>query len=218
MPLGALSTGVKALDDLVGGTSFAEFFGKWETVNLLAHRFIVENSGEVEVLLTQNFGALDTQLLRRMGKNLGKRPEAEIARSFSLVSTVELLRGALDSEPAVAAVVDPYLFAPKDWRGYGLLTPITAAMRQLATRKPVVVFNRATQFGSQVPEGGEYHHSSIPVIVELTATPKALLATLLKHPASPPRRVWAPVAELYGERVGSVGCQTLLTDWQGRGG
>ncbi len=215
MPTLLLSTGLSALDELVGETDFLEFFGKWDTVNLLAHRFIVEHSGEVEVLLTQNFGAFDTYLLRRMGKNLGKRPEAEIARAFSLPSTVELLEGALSSDAPVAAVVDPYLFAPSDWRSYHLLTPITAALRHLAHTKPVVVFNRVTQFGKNVPEGGEYHLHTVPVLVEVSATPKAMLACLIKHPASPARRVWLPYPEIYGERVGRTGVQRALTEWGG---
>jgi hypothetical protein len=213
-----LSTGVKGLDELLSGASFAEFFGEWGSINLLAHRFVVEHSGEVEVLLTQNFGALDTYLLKRLGRNLGKKPEAEVARSFGLDSTVELIRGAIDSAAHVAAVVDPYLFSPKDWSRYDLLIPITAALRELATKKCVAIFNRASQFSSRRPEGGEFHHSSVPVIVQITATPKALNADLVKHPWSPQRRIWFTYAEVYGERVSGPGKQTLLSEWADHGG
>jgi hypothetical protein len=219
MSADVLSTGVKGLDELLSGASFAEFFGEWGTINLLAHRFVVEHSGEVEVLLTQNYGSLDTYLLKRLGRNLGKKPEAEVARSFGLDSTVELIKGAFESAPPVAAVVDPYLFAPKRWSRYDLLVPITAALRQLANKKCVAIFNRATQFGSKKPEGGEFHHSSIPVIVQVSpATPAAMNADLVKHPWSPQRRIWFTYAEVYGERISGPGKQTLLSEWTNHGG
>ncbi len=212
------STGVRALDEMVGALPFVEFFGDWEAVKLLLHRFIVEHSGALEILITQEFGALDTTTLRRLGRNLGVRPEATLSRSFSLQSTVELLRGALATEASVAAVVDPYLYAPSDPSGYGELTPITAALRALGGRKAVAVFNRISRFGRRAPEGGTYHHHSIPVIVELSANAAAVSARIVKHPSLPPRRVLFSYAEIYGERVRGPGQQTRLTAWTGLGG
>ncbi len=209
------STGVRALDEMIGDLPFVEFFGDWEVVKLLFHRFIVEHSGEIEVLLTQEFGALDTTALRRLSRNLGVRPEASLSRSFSLQSTVELIRGALATEPPVAAVVDPYLYAPSDPSGYGALTPVTSALRELGGRKAVAVFNRVSRFGRRTPEGGTYHHHSIPVIVELSASPSVLGARIVKHPSSPPRRVLFSYAEVYGTPVRGPGQQTRLTAWAG---
>ena len=218
VPPPVLSTGVQALDRMIGGLSFVEFFGEWEAIRILLHRFIVEHSGELEILLTQEFGALDTIALRRLGKNLGVKPEAVLSRSFSLQSTIEFLRGAVTSTVPVVAVVDPYLFAPKGAEGYGDLTPITAALRELGLKKSVAVFNRRSQFGRGLPEGGTYHHHSVPVLVEVTATPSALSARIVKHPSSPPDRVLFSYAEVYGTRTAGPGKQTLLTEWTGRGG
>jgi hypothetical protein len=203
-------TGIRALDEVLADTPFIEFFGDWSPVSLLAHRFMAQNSGDV--VLTQEFGGINTYLVERISKNIGEKPELRIVRAFSLETTIEALQLALESKSQLATVIDPYHYAPRDWREYSALTKITASLRALSLTKSVVVFNRSSKFGSKAPEGGAFHSSSVPVLIRVSASNRSLYATIVKHPALPQKRVSFTYTELYGLNK-NWGEQRFLSEW-----
>ncbi len=205
-----LRSGIAVLDGLITDSPFIEFYGEWSPVSLLMHRFVVENGGDV--ILTQEFGGLNTYLIEKICRNVGKRAEARVVRSFSLDSTLDALRLAAESESQLAIVVDPYLYSPGKWWEYAFLTKVTAELRRLAQLKSVVVFNRLSKFGKKTPEGGAFHSSSIFALVRITSLKSVIHAALIKHPAQPVSRVDFTYAELYGAER-RWGEQRCLSEW-----
>jgi hypothetical protein len=205
-----LRTGIHTLDEALTHASFIEFFGDWSTVSLLAHRFVVENGGDV--VLTQEFGGMNTYLINKISKNVGKKPDFKIIRAFSLEGTIEALQLAFESESRTVTIIDPYYYAPKNWKGYSALTKITAALRALSLTKTVAVFNKLSKFGSKAPEGGAFHNSSVPVLIRVSEGSRAAYATIVKHPALPQKKVSFTLAELYGLNK-SWGEQRFLSEW-----
>lgn len=206
---GQLETGVHALDGILGDVTVAEFFGEWGLTLSLAHRVIARNGGDV--VLTQNFGGLDTYRLERLRRRLGG-PEPRFVRAFSLASTMEALKRCSESSSRIATVIDPYLYAPERWEDYSALSAVTAELRRVAQQKVVAIFNRSSHRSRGMPEGGSFHAHSIPTIVHVEAGGEYVTATLLKHPSSGGARVRFHERELDGVRDQWAG-QHRLSEW-----
>ncbi|MEM3670246.1 MAG: hypothetical protein QW767_00665 [Thermoprotei archaeon] len=207
---GKIKTGIEKLDSLLNEITFAEFYGEWDCVNLLAHRFLAENGGGA--VLTQEFGGINTYLLSKINRNIGKSHSIQLVRAFGLDSTLEALNKSLSSDFETVAVIDPFHYAPKKWFIYSDLTKITAAIRRLGQTKLVAVFNRSSQFSKLIPEGGTFHHSSIPAIIKVEKGRLEIVARILKHPALESRTVRFSYAEAYGlDKRWSE--QRLISEW-----
>lgn len=206
----SIRTGIAGLDALLSDVGFAEFYGEWDGVSLIAHRFIAENG--CDVVLTQEFGGINSYLLDKICKNIGKTPTFRVMRAFGLESTFEAIKEAANSASDVVAVVDPFHFAPKKWFMYSDLTKIVAAIRGLAQNRLVAVFNRVTQFGKILPEGGLFHHSSVPAIVRVEKERLGFAVQLMKHPSLSVKRVTLNYAQVYGVDKRWED-QRLLSEW-----
>lgn len=183
-------TGLPSLDTLLEPLRrgwIVEFYGYEGGVRLVYHHAVAEAArrGMVAVVHVQEFGGLNPYLLTRLSKIRGSDPEnILVARGFRLADVPRLVDDAVETGAETIVVVDPYLYAPRSWRMYSLLTRVTAAIRRAAGRARVVVANRATRFNKgYLPEGGSFHHHSIHVIVRLDPSRRGVLATLVKHPA-----------------------------------
>ena len=209
-------TGIDGLDRLVSPLRrgwIVEFYGGEATLRLVYHRAIAEASrrGRVAVVHVQEFGGLNPYLLSRLARIAGGSVDnIVVSRAFRLGDVAGLIRRAVETGAETIVVVDPYLYAPRSWRGYARLSPITAALREAAARATVVVANRATRYGSHwLPEGGGFHHHSVHVMVRLQPARRGVLAVLVKHPwKKAPRMTLVPSSEVVG--LSWVGRRPLL--------
>ncbi|MEM0120626.1 MAG: hypothetical protein QW514_05305 [Thermoprotei archaeon] len=213
--------GVPLLDGLLEGAGYVEFYGEWGCVRLLAHRYLAYNVG-CRLILTQEFGGISTYVLQSIARSLGRPPRVELRRAFSLEDTVEaILQTAAEDNYSPVAVMDPYLYAPTDWRKYSVLSRVVGALRRLARTRPVVVFNRPSKFAASLPEGGQFNRSSVNALYMVSRCRKrvGLHVEVKKHPAQPPRWVCVPYTEIYGysgvgyDAWARWGGQRLLLEW-----
>lgn len=197
-------TGLPSLDALIEPLQWnwiVEFYGSERSVRIVYHHVVAEATryGRVAVVHIQEFGGLNPYLIARLAKVRRSSPEnVLVARGFRLRDVPRLIDEAVDTGARTLVVVDPYLYAPRDWRMYSLLNRITGALRRASEKARVVVANRATRFNSGfLPEGGNYHHHSVHVIVRLDPSRRGLIASLLKHPGKRvPLRTLVHLAEV----------------------
>ncbi len=190
-------TGVPSLDNLVQPVPesgwVVEFYGERRLAGLVGHHAIAEAArrGLVAVVHVQEFGGLDPFLVQRLARARGASVDnILVARAFRLVDVPKLLADAVETGAKTIVVVDPYLYSPATPIAYDRLTPLTAALRRAAGDALVVVVNRHSKFGRWRPEGGNFHHHSVHVMVRLHTGSRGVLAELVKHPAKrvPERR------------------------------
>ncbi len=198
-------TGVPSLDYLIGPVRpgwIVELYGWEQGVRLVLHHAIAEASkrGPVTVVHVQEFGGLDPYLLRRLVRfRRGYEDNILVARAFRLQDVPGLIREAVSTGSHTIIVSNPYLYAPRSWTSYDKLTPITSALKEASLHdRYVLVFNQSTRMGKgKFPEGGQFHHHTVHVIVRLVARARGLYATLVKHVARPvPRSITVPMSEL----------------------
>lgn len=197
-------TGLPSLDTLIEPLArgwIVEFYGYESGVRLVYHHVVAEAArhGRVAVVHIQEFGGLNPYLIARLARVRRSDPgNILVARGFRLRDVPRLIEEAFETGAETIVVVDPYLYAPRSWRLYDLLSSITGALRRASAKARIVVANRATKFNSGfLPEGGNYHHHSVHVIVRLDPSRRGLIASLLKHPGKRvPRRSLVHMAEL----------------------
>ena len=197
-------TGVYALDrfiDEVPSEWIVEFYGSWEIVEALMHRVVALNSdnSRVAVVITQEFGGLDPYRILRMVKTF-RMGEGEIlfARAFKIEDTLALLELAVRKGFPRVVVVDPYLHLGNNPREYWLATAITSRIRKILARgSEVALFNRVSKFGEFLPEGGNYHHHTVHVLIRLSRGHRSVKAELVKHPFRPYSVTYFSPAELF---------------------
>ena len=205
-------TGIPSLDTLLRPVQegwIVEAYGDGEPVSLVMHHSLASLSrgGTVALVNVQDFGGVNPYLVRRLSKLYGGSPERVLlVRAFRLRDVPAAVEAALAEGPAALVVNNPYLYAPRSPSKYSLLTPVTAALRRAAQRvRVVLVFNRPTRLGPRgmAPEGGNFHHHSVHVIVRLRRARRGVYAELVKHPHSRvPRHTFIPWPELaVGERL-----------------
>lgn len=204
-----LHTGLAELDRFVAGFSLVEIYGEWNTVSNLFHAVLSQTGGDV--ILTQKFGGLDPYLVSRMSASRFSKPRIRLMRAFSTKDTIESLKRCAGESKEPLFVVDPYLYSPKKWKEYSVLTPLTGALRETAKTRNVMVFNRVTRFGARSPEGGMFHASSLPVLIKVEPLRRTLRFTVVKHPAFPNLTVHLDKRILSGETVWEE--QLPLTEW-----
>ena len=215
-------TALPVLDELIKPLPegwVVEFFGDWDVIEVLLHRAAVALSafGRVYVVFTQDFGGLNPYLMGRLSKVLrSDLSNVFIARAFKVEDTLALLKEAAEEGVKEVLIADPYLHLPNDPRKYWLGTAVTAGIRELVrSGAEVAVFNRVSRFGRFLPEGGNYHHHSIHVLVRLSRGSVSVRADLIKHPLKPHVIKYFRFADLY--RGSGASGRTLL-DWVGKGG
>ncbi len=202
-----MRTGIPQLDSVVGEVPdgwIVEYYGDWGVVNALMHRVIALTAvefGGVAVVLTQEFGGLNPYLIVRLAKFFGGGREVLekvfVARAFKLEDTVALLEEAVEARPGRVVIVDPYLHLSSDPRTYWRATPITGYLRAFAASgSEVTVFNRVSKFGARLPEGGNFHHHSVHVLVSLTRLGRSVRAELIKHPLKPYATTYFPLTDI----------------------
>ncbi|MCE4624545.1 MAG: DNA recombination/repair protein RecA [Desulfurococcales archaeon] len=194
--------GIPSIDFVVSPTPskgwIIELYGS--AAMLLAHHAIAEAAGRglVAVVHVQDFGGFDPYLVRRLARARGVSVDnVLIARAFRLQDVAPLVEEASRTGARTVVVIDPYHYTPRSPRDYWRLTPITAALRNAARRALVVVANRVGKYGRLLPEGGNFHHHSVHVIVRAWETGRGVMLELVKHPYKPaPRRALATWAEV----------------------
>ncbi len=211
--------GVPALDHMLESVGYAEFYGEWTHVRLLAHRYIAHNPG-CRVILTQEFGGLNPYLVETMAQRMGVAAHFQLRRSFSLETTIDLvLQAAEEDMDSPVVVLDPYLYSPSDWRMYPKLTRLVGALRRLAQAAPLVVFNRPSRFAARLPEGGHFNRSSSQALFRVSgcAGRVGIHVNTMKHPARPREWTCIPYTEIYGYGDYATwrkwGAQRLLLEW-----
>jgi len=183
-------TGIASLDHLINPVKrnwLVEVYGEEESVRITYHHIIAESSkhGLVAVAHIQEFGGLNPYLLARLARMKGGLIEnIVVSRAFRLRDVANLIMNAVKQGAETIVVVNPYLYSPRKWTSYSLLTPVTAALRRASREAQVIVANESTKFGRrELPEGGNFHHHTVHVIVRLGRIRGGILARLIKHPA-----------------------------------
>jgi hypothetical protein len=215
-----LVTGITELDELMGyipSDWLVEFYGDWKIVNILLHRMVILNAkGGVLVAYTQKHVGLDPSLLKKLSRRLEKtwsKGDVLLARAFKVEDTIELLSKISMASQKRVFVVDPYLHIPRTPEKYYVATKVTAGLRKIARAgKEVAIFNRISRYGYLRPEGGNYHHHSIHVMIRLWPTKYGVRATLIKHPLKTTESVIFPYSSLTAAS-GRWSGQRRLIEW-----
>jgi len=187
-------TGIYLLDNLIGSIPrywILEFYGDESIVNSLLHYITAYRSkfGRVLVLLNKDFGGLDPYTVMRLTRILnGDSLKIDVGRGFRFTDTIKLLREARGSKSYDSIVIGyPYFHMPRGFKGYSSATEVTGLSRELSLEDiRVFLFNQVSHMGVWMPEGGNYHHHSVHVIVRVDrARGGRVKARIIKHPAKP---------------------------------
>ncbi|MCE4606128.1 MAG: hypothetical protein F7B59_02200 [Desulfurococcales archaeon] len=187
-------TGIYPLDSLIGSIPrywILEFYGEESVVSSLLHYITAYRSrfGSVLVLLNKDFGGLDPYTVMRLTRILnGDSLKIDVGRGFRFSDTVKLLRKAGNSKDYDSLVIGyPYFHMPRGLKGYSKATEVTGLARELSMEDiRVFLFNHVSHMGVWMPEGGNYHHHSIHVIVRVDKVRgERIRARIIKHPSKP---------------------------------
>jgi len=212
-------TGIYIVDNMIGPVPkhwIIEFYGEENTVNPILHHVTAYRSrfGRVLVLLNKDFGGLDPYTVTRLARVLGGDSlRIDVGRGFRFSDTVETLREAVNVDGYESVIlVYPYYHMPRGLGGYQHATRVTGLARELAVNGyRVFLFNTVSRMGEWMPEGGNYHHHSVHVIVRVDRLRKGRIgARLVKHPSKPT----GGLASFKLDSVlGGVTAQRPLTAW-----
>jgi len=213
------SSCVEVLDSLIDPLEvgwIVEFYGGLDIIYMLAYRSIacLSRRRDVYVYINQFFGGLDPFLLSRFSKSLGgDLSRIYFSRGFRLEDFESFFRSSLIDSDLV--IIDPYLHADPNIRGFEIYTKIASWIRRLSTNGNVFIFNRVSRYGGYKPEGGSFHHHSIHILLKIWKGIVGVLGVyceLVKHPAKPPIRVMISPKDLEGGGSRWVGQRRLL-EW-----
>jgi hypothetical protein len=158
--------------------------------------------------------AYDLYIVKTYLRTLGCREDLLVSRSFRIEDIVALLGKALDIGAKNLVLIDPYIHAPRKPKDYWRLTPINGWIRRLSNRGiTVALFNKTTQFGRVLPEGGKMHHHQTHTIVRIDRVgEKSYRATLIKSSTGRTRSATGPLREFFVVKESWDG-QYLLSEW-----
>ncbi|MCE4614271.1 MAG: hypothetical protein F7B60_01890 [Desulfurococcales archaeon] len=186
--------GIYILDKLIGSIPnywILEFYGDRRIVSSLLHYVTAYRSkfGRVLVLLNKDFGGLDPYTVMRLTRILnGDSLKIDVGRGFRFSDTIKLLREAWDSKGYDSVVIGyPYFHMPRGFKGYSSATEVTGLARELSLKNiRVFMFNNVSHMGVWMPEGGNYHHHSVHVIIRVDRIRGGKIgARIIKHPSKP---------------------------------
>ncbi len=188
-------TGIYIIDNMIGTVPrrwIIEFYGEENTLNQILHYIAAYRSrfGKVLVLLNKDFGGLDPYTITRLARILGGESlKIDVARGFRFSDTVETLKEAESLEGYDSVMLAyPYYHMPRGPKGYSHTTRVTGLVRKLSLNGyRVFLFNTVSHMGRWMPEGGNYHHHTVHVIVRVDRLRGGKIGVrLVKHPSKPP--------------------------------
>ncbi len=214
-------TGFKQIDMLVGIIPrdwIVEFYGDEKLVHILLHHTLAYQSRFGKVLLyhTLDFGGLNPYLLQRLARILGGDiDEVMVSRGFRLGDVVEGLRSIEARDDYRSLVLAyPYHHLSSNPMIYRVATEITGIIKRISSRgRRVILFNSVSRFGKYYPDGGNYHHHTVHVIIRLVRRRNGRgVAEVFKHPWKPrgSRTVFYVDSLIGWSRWGG---QRLLSEW-----
>jgi hypothetical protein len=212
-------TGLYPVDNLVGNIPrhwILEFYGEEKAVSSILHYVTAYRSrfGKVLVLLNKDFGGLDPYMVARLARILeGDSLKIDVSRGFRFSDTVEMLGEAAGGYGGYESVIIayPYYHMPRGFKGYSMATLVTGLTRRLVSSgRRVFLFNTVSRVGRWMPEGGNYHHHSVHVIVRVGRLKgNRIGARIVKHPSRPP----GGMVSFRLDEIGFSVYQKPLTAW-----
>lgn len=182
------------IDSLIGGIPWnwaIEFFGENEKVlNLLFHHVIVYNSrfSRVYVIIYKDFGGLNPYLITRLSRIMnGDVDNVLVSRCFRYMDLVELLSDLVEKdrvENSVLIIYNPFNNVKGDPRDYVEVNRIISFLHRLKSNGwRIILFNKVSANGTYSPEGGNFHHHIVNVILRIEPKDdKWCYVEIVKHP------------------------------------
>jgi hypothetical protein len=181
-------TGIKQIDELLNPLDkqwITEFYGDFDLVLRVMHYIMAYKSSEntVHVVLNVEFGGIDTLYLIKLCRIFDcKLDNIMVSRAFRLNDAVKILEDLASRNDSIILLAFPYNYLPFNPAKYTEATKVTGIIAKISALNQVILFNTISKYGNYLPEGGNFHHHMVKVIVRLKKSKGIIYAELLKHP------------------------------------
>ncbi len=192
-----------------------EFYGRERDLWSLMHRSIacLSRKGNVAVLVVQDFGGFNPYLVEKFARILGGDVSRIIVSRVFDRETTSQAGSSIPEDVDYFVIIDPFLYGASRLDEYWVNSRISGMISKVFHNgRSVLVFNRATRYGSHyLPEGGSLHHHIVHVLVRVKrlSGKKSLLVELVKHSFRRESRMILPLVEVDTVWVE----QPLLLEW-----